>query len=108
MAGAAAITSLTAVAACGACCVLPLAIPAVVAGGAGGWVAWLAGAHTWITAVAVTVVLAAWAWVLRASVRTGLKPRRMTLALMGVATLALGMALLRPYIEPPIVSLLRH
>lgn len=106
VAGTAAATSLTAVVACSACCVLPLAVPAVLATSAGGLIAWLAAAHFWITALAAAVVLGAWAWLLRRSLQSKAKPNALTLMLMGVATLALGLALLRPYIEPAIIRLL--
>jgi hypothetical protein len=105
-AGAAAATSATAVVACAACCVLPLAFPAVAATAAGGLLAWLGGAHAWMTGLAAIVVIAAWSWVWWQFAKHDVRPAKSTFGLMGVASLALILALAWPQIEPPLMAAL--
>jgi hypothetical protein len=106
VAGAAAATSTTAVIACSACCLLPLAFPAVAASAvAGGLLAWLAGAHVWLTVLAVCAVGAAWLWVWRQSVKRKARPAGSTLGLMAVASLVLLLALAWSHIEPTLMGL---
>jgi hypothetical protein len=87
---------------CAVACVAPLAVPAVVLAGTGTALAWLAGAHTWMTMLATLAVAAAWLWVWRHAIRTGLRPAPSTLRLMGVASFLLALALAWPLIEPEI------
>lgn len=105
VAGAAAVTSTTAVVACGACCLLPLAFPAIATTAvAGGLLGWLAGAHVWLTVLAVCTVLAAWLWVGRQSVKRKARPAGSTLGLMGLASLVLMVALIWPRMEPTLMA----
>jgi hypothetical protein len=94
-------------AACAAGCLLPLTLPAVVLASTGTMLAWLAGAHAWMTALAGIAVAAAWVWIWRESVRSGVRPARSTLYMMVVATLLLALALTWPLIEPKVLAVLR-
>lgn len=96
----------TTAAACAVCCVLPFALPAAALAFFGGVLAWLAGAHRWVTAVAVLAVIAAWLWVANRSYKSRAKPAKTTLGVMLVATTMLGLALLWPRLEPSVIALL--
>ncbi|WP_159082233.1 hypothetical protein [Rhodanobacter thiooxydans] len=105
IAGVATATSATAVIACGACCLLPLAFPAVAATAiAGGLLGWLAGAHVWLTVLAVVAVVGAWLWVWRQSVKHKARLASSTLGLMGLASLVLVLALAWPQLEPKLMA----
>lgn len=107
-AGAAVLTSATAVLACGACCVIPLAFPAIAASMAGGLLAWLARAHTWMTGLAVMVVVVAWLWIWRQTVKHKARVSKSTLGLMGAASMIMLLALVWPKIEAPLMALLQR
>lgn len=107
-AGTAMATSAMAVVACGACCVLPLAFPAVAATAAGGALAWLGGAHLWMTGLAALTVGAAWLWIWRQSVKRKARAATSTLVLMGLASLALVLAIAWPRIEPSLMAALSN
>lgn len=93
--------------ACGVCCVLPFALPAVVLAGTGGVIAWLGQAFWGALYSAGTLVAIAWAWVAVGSIRTGRRPARSTVRAMLVATVAVGVALLWPVLEPHVLRALR-
>jgi hypothetical protein len=95
-----------AAAACGAACVAPLALPAVVLAGAGTMLAWLAGAHAWMTVLAILAVAVAWLWVWRQASKSGFRPSQSTIAMMAAATLLLMLALAWPLLEPGIARAL--
>jgi hypothetical protein len=86
-----------------ACCVIPFAVPAVALTTAAGVLAWLAGIHVWVTVTALAAVAAGWIWVLRQSARTKCKPAKSTLYTMGIATVALALALQWPALEPHVL-----
>jgi hypothetical protein len=102
----AAITLATGAVACGACCVLPFALPAVVLAGTGSVLAWLAGAHVWITGLAVLAVLGAWAWIARQTLWTQRKPATSTLYVMAGATALALIAAFWPLIEHGLLRLM--
>jgi hypothetical protein len=104
--GLTAMTLATGAVACGACCVLPLALPAVALAGAGSILAWVAGAHAWVTGLAVVAVLGAWGWIAWQTVQTRCRPALPTLYVMGAATGLLIVALLWPAIEPRLLRTL--
>lgn len=104
--GLTAMTLATGAVACGACCVLPLALPAVALAGAGSILAWVAGAHAWVTALAVVAVLGAWGWIAWQTVQTRCRPALPTLYVMGAATGLLIVAVLWPAIEPELLRAL--
>lgn len=108
VAGTAVASSATAVVACGACCVLPLAFPALAATAAGGVLAWLGGAHLWMTGLAALTVAAAWLWIWRQSVKHNARAATPTLILMGLASLASGLAIAWPRIEPLLMTALSN
>jgi uncharacterized membrane protein YfcA len=87
--------------------VLPLALPAVVLAGVGGVLAWFAGAHIWITLVAIVAVAAAWLWVWRQSRRARARAARRTIYMLATSTMLLGVALIWPVIEPSLMKVLR-
>ena len=103
---AALVTALGAVA-CAVCCVLPFALPAVALAMSGGALAWLAGAYAWATSLAAVVVVAAWLWVLIASIRSKVRPASSTLYAMICATAAFGLAVVWPRLELHIIRLLK-
>jgi hypothetical protein len=92
--------------ACGAACVVPLALPAVMLASMGTVLAWLAEAHGWMTNLAILAVVAAWLWILQQAIRTKLTPSVSTLAMMGIATFLLALALAWPLVEPQIAEAL--
>jgi hypothetical protein len=105
-AGAIAATAGTAALACGVCCVLPIAVPAIALTSAGGVLAWFGSVHAWATWIAAAAVVAGWLWIWRLAAKSKAKTAPTTLWLMGIATLALGAAVLWPSIEPAIISAL--
>ena len=108
VAGAAAATSVAAALACGACCVLPIAIPAIATGMSGVVVAWFAGSHVWMTVAAALLVMLSWGWVCWKSLKARTGPASSTWALMGLATVAAGAAVLWPHLEPSIIAMIRQ
>jgi hypothetical protein len=98
-AGLTALTLATGAVACGACCVLPFALPAAALAGAGSILALGAGAHAWVTGLAILAVVGAWGWIAAQTVRTRSKPAPSTLYVMGAATALTGVAVLWPLIE---------
>lgn len=84
-------------AACAVACVAPLVLPAVVLAGMGSMLAWLAGAHGWMTGLALLTVAVAWLWIWREARRLGMRPSWSTLHFMGVATFLLALALVWPF-----------
>lgn len=104
--GAAAAVGLGALA-CGVCCVLPFALPAAVLAVSGGVLAWLAGAHTWLTALAAAAVAAAWIWTGADTLRTRRRPAGSTLATLAGATLLLALAVAWPRVEPAVLGWFR-
>jgi hypothetical protein len=106
-AGVAAVLATTgAIGACVLCCTLPVAFPAAALALLGGGVAFLGLAHKAMTLVGLVAVLAAWGWVWLQSRRTGRRPARRTLQLMGLATALLALALAWPLVEVPLLTLL--
>lgn len=95
-----------AAAACAAACFAPLVLPAALLAGTGSVLAWLAGAHVWMTVLAILAVAGAGFWVWREARQLGLAPSRSTLRFMGIAGLLLALALVYPLIEPQIVQAL--
>jgi hypothetical protein len=105
-AGLTAVTLATGAVACGACCVLPLALPAAALAGTGSVLAWFAGAHAWVTVLAILAVFSAWGWIAWETLRTRRKPAASTLYVMAAATGLLVIAFLWPFIEPHLVRAL--
>lgn len=106
--GVAAVLATTgAVGACVLCCTLPVAFPAATLALLGGGVAFLGVAHKAMTLAGLVTVLAAWGWVWWQSRRTGRRPARATLRLMGLATALLILALAWPLVEGPLLALIR-
>lgn len=105
---AAAATASTAALACGVCCVLPLALPAAMLGSVGGSLAWFAGAHRYVTPVAIMAVAAGWLLVIHQSRQIGKRPTASTFHIMGFATVMMALAYLWPRFEAPIAGFLRH
>ena len=98
-----------AVVACAACCVLPLALPAAMLAGAGAALAWFENASPWMALFSVVVVILSWAMIARQSLKTGRKPARATLILLGISTaLALIALFWYPYVEGAIFRLLGY
>lgn len=93
--------------ACGVCCVLPFALPAVALAGTGGVIAWFGQAFWGALYSAGVLVTIAWAWVAVSSIRTRRRPAPSTIRAMLVATVALGVALIWPTLEPHILRALR-
>jgi hypothetical protein len=89
--------------ACGVACIVPPAVPALGLTAAGSVLAWFAGIHAWVTAAAVAAVAGGWAWLWRRTSRTRRAPARSTLAMMGIATTLLLLALAWPSIEPHLI-----
>lgn len=104
--GATAAAVSTAAAACAVCCVLPFALPAAALASFGGVIAWAAGAHRWVSVVALLAVIAAWLWVALGSYKSRARPAKTTLGVMLVATTMLGLALLWPRLEPSVIAFL--
>lgn len=107
LASTAATTTAVGAIACGVCCVLPFALPAVALAGTSGVIAWFGRAFWGALYSAGALVAIAWAWVAIGSIRTGQRPARSTIRAMFVATVALGLALLWPLLEPHILRALR-
>jgi hypothetical protein len=103
----AAVASATGAVVCSVYCVLPFALPAVLLASTGSALAWLAGAHRWVATLALLATASAWIWIWRQSSRTGARPARSTLYMMGLATAFLALALVWPLLEPYIVRSLR-
>lgn len=103
-AGLTAITLATGAVACGACCVLPFALPAAALAGSGSILALIAGAHAWVTVLAILTVIGAWGWIATQTVRTRCAPARSTLYVMVTATALTGVAVLWPIIEPRLLT----
>lgn len=96
-----------AVLACAACCVVPLALPVLALGASGAVLAWFAGAHKWITGLALLIVLAAWGWLAWRTFRSGHPLAHSTVIMMVLSTLMLALALVWPRIEPALMAMLR-
>jgi hypothetical protein len=94
--------------ACAAACVAPLALPAVMLAGMGTTLAWLAGAHGWMTVLAILAAAAAWLWICRQAHRSRLRPSPSTLRVMGITTFLLVLAVVWPLLEPQIARALGH
>jgi hypothetical protein len=94
----AATVSVTALA-CGVCCVLPFAIAAAMLGSVGGIFAWFSHAYGWMAPVACAAVVAAWLWVGYQSRRSGKRPAKATLLVMGLATVMMGLGFMWPMFE---------
>ena len=92
---------------CAACCVVPLAFPVLALGASGAVLAWFAGAHMWITGLALVIVLAAWAWLGWRTFRRGRPLARSTVIMMIGSTLMLALALIWPRIEPALMAMIR-
>ena len=107
LASTAATTTAIGAIACGVCCVLPFALPAVVLAGTGGVIAWFGQAFWGALYTAGALVTIGWVWVVVSSVRTARRPARSTIRAMFVATVALGVALIWPVLEPHILRALR-
>ena len=107
LASTAATTTALGAIACGVCCVLPFALPAIVLAGTGGVIAWLGQAFWGALYLAGALVTSAWAWVAVGSLRTRRRPAPSTMRAMLVATIALGVALVWPVLEPHILRALR-
>jgi hypothetical protein len=90
------------VAACTACCVLPFALPAILLANIGGVIALVDHAHGWVTWIAIAAVAGAWIWIGRESLTARMRPATSTLAMMGVATMVIGLAASWPLIKPTI------
>jgi hypothetical protein len=106
VAGVTAVTLATGALACGACCVLPFALPAAALAGIGTILAFLAGAHFWVTAIALLAVLGAWVWITWQAIRTRMRPALSTLLVMGTATTLAALSVFWPSIERQILSML--
>ena len=105
-ASAAAATVAVGAVACGVCCVLPFALPAVVLASSGGVLAVFAQAFWGALYLAVVLVGGAWLWVFADTRRTGKRPKRSTLTMMVLTTLALGAAAVWPTVEPQLIAML--
>lgn len=92
---------------CAACCVAPLAFPVLALGASGAVLAWFAGAHMWITGLALLIVLAAWGWLGWRTLRRGHPLARSTVIMMSLSTLMLALALVWPRIEPALMGMMR-
>lgn len=96
-----------AAAACAVCCVLPLVFPAIALAGLGGVLIWLEEAQVVLTPISVLILAGAWYLVWTQTWRRGLRPASLTLILMGFASIMSAVALAWPWIEPPLIHLLR-
>jgi hypothetical protein len=104
--GIVAMTAATGAVACAACCVLPFALPAAALAGLGTMLALLAGALTWVTALAVVAVAGAWTWVGWQSLRSRAWPAPSTPYMMASATALAAVAMMWPRIEPVLIRVL--
>ncbi len=107
LASTAATTTAIGAIACGVCCVLPFALPAVALAGTGGVIAWFGQAFWGALYTAAALVTLAWTWVAVITFRTKRRPAPSTLRAMLMATVALGVALIWPALEPHIRRALR-
>ncbi len=107
LASTAATTTAIGAIACGICCVLPFALPAVALAGTGGVIAWFGQAFWGALYTAGALVTLAWTWVAVITFRTKRRPAPSTLRAMLMATVALGVALIWPTLEPHILRALR-
>lgn len=107
LASTAATTTAIGAIACGVCCVLPFALPAVALAGTGGVIAWFGQAFWGALYTAGALVTLAWTWVAVITFRTKRRPAPSTLRAMLMATVALGVALIWPTLEPHILRALR-
>ncbi len=107
LASTAATTTAIGAIACGVCCVLPFALPAVALAGTGGVIAWFGQAFWGALYTAGALVTLAWTWVAIITFRTRRRPAPSTLRAMLMATVALGVALIWPTLEPHILRALR-
>ena len=107
LASTAATTTAIGAIACGVCCVLPFAPPAVALAGTGGVIAWFGQAFWGALYTAGALVTLAWTWVAVITFRTKRRPAPSTLRAMLMATVALGVALIWPALEPHIRRALR-
>lgn len=105
--GTAAATAATAAVACSVCCIVPVAIPAIALTTGGSVVAWFGTLSSWATDMAFVMVAGGWLWVLFQTFKAKARPASATLYLMGSATVALGVALMWPHLEPVLVATLR-
>lgn len=85
---------------CGAACIAPVALPATVLATTGSMLALFAGAHGWLTVLAVFTVAVAWLWVWWQAIRTGVRPAPSTFGVLGIATILLAIAVSWPFMEP--------
>lgn len=92
---------------CAACCIVPLAFPVLALGASGAVLAWFAGAHMWITGLALLIVLAAWGWLAWRTFGRGHPLARSTVIMMTLSTIMLALALMWPWIEPLLMGLVR-
>jgi hypothetical protein len=107
LASTAATTTAIGAIACGVCCVLPFALPAVALAGTGGVIAWFGQAFWWALYTAGALVTLAWTWVAVITVQTKRRPAPSTLRAMLLATVALGVAVIWPMLEPHILRALK-
>jgi len=103
-ASAVAITASSAALVCGVCCVLPFALPAAMLGSVGGVLAWFAGAHSWLTPIAVLAVGTGWAWVGYQSWQLRRRPARLTILVMTFATIMMAVAWIWPSFESTVIA----
>ena len=102
---AAAVTTAGAAVACGAACLLPILLPGAALAAGGTALAMMGGAYGPLTAMAVLVLLGAWAFVAWQSVRRARRPSVTALGLLSLATVLAGVALFWPQIEPGLLAL---
>lgn len=108
VASATAAVAATAALACGACCVIPFALPAVALALGGSVIAWFSSLSAVLVPIAVTVVLAAWAWVGVQGARARRWPTWSTSSTMIGATIVLAAAVTWPRYEGAVIALLRR
>lgn len=94
------------VAVCAACCVLPLAWPAIGLVLTGSAIALLEQSQPWLTAISLVFVTAAWGMVWNTSRKAARRTNPASLAVLGVATVLLAIALCWRQIEPVLIAAL--